>query len=292
MTASDLTPSPAYPAARPRLTFIGFSIALGIALVVASWLFILMDDRTQAHGLLSAETYARAWDFLKELAGIGTDATPAFLRADLWLESAALAYRTLIMSVLGIAFAGVVALVTFMFGARNVMLGELAPARSVGWRLLFFATRLFFIATRGVPELMWALIVVFVFSPGLLPGAVALGVHNAGILGKLASEVVEGLDLRPARALRSTGAGNMHILLYAILPQALPRFLTYLLYRWEVVIRTTIVVGFVAAGGLGLEFRLAMSYFQYTKIALLLVWYLILVLGVDFASAGLRRLAR
>jgi len=84
----------------------------------------------------------------------------------------------------------------------------------------------------------------------------------------------------------------MQLLLYGVLPQALPHFMTYLLYRWEVVIRTTVVVGFVAAGGMGMEFRLSMSSFHYTTVALLLAVYLILVLSVDFASSQLRRLAR
>ena len=77
-----------------------------------------------------------------------------------------------------------------------------------------------------------------------------------------------------------------------MLPQALPQLLTYLLYRWEVIIRTTVVVGFVAAGGLGREFRLQMSYLHYDDVALLLICYLALVVGVDLVSAGLRRLAR
>jgi phosphonate transport system permease protein len=69
--------------------------------------------------------------------------------------------------------------------------------------------------------------------------------------------------------------------------------MSHLLYRWwEVIIRTTIVVGFVAAGGLGMQFRLSMSAFEYTTVTLLLIWYLILVVGVDLASAGLRRPAR
>ncbi|MEE3006172.1 MAG: ABC transporter permease, partial [Chloroflexota bacterium] len=72
-------------------------------------------------------------------------------------------------------------------------------------------------------------------------------------------------------------------------PQALPHFLTYLLYRWEVIIRTTVVVGFVSAGGLGREFRLSLSFFHYTDLALLIMWYLILVLAVDLLSAWLRR---
>ena len=80
------------------------------------------------------------------------------------------------------------------------------------------------------------------------------------------------------------------MLLYGVLPQALPSFLTYLLYRWEVIIRTTVVVGFIAAGGLGREFRLSISLFHYTDVALIIAWYLILVMAVDLVSAALRKL--
>ena len=72
----------------------------------------------------------------------------------------------------------------------------------------------------------------------------------------------------------------------------MPQFLTYLLYRWEVVIRTTVVVGFVSAGGLGREFRLNLSFFQYTDVALIILWYLILVVAEDLLSALLRRMVR
>ena len=171
------------------------------------------------------------------------------------------------------------------------MTGDLSPYGSVAWKIVFVLTRAFFTLTRAIPELIWAMIIIFVFSPGILAGGIALGIHNAGVLGKLGSEVVEGLDQRPIRALRSTGAGRVQVLFYTVLPQALPRFVTYLFYRWEVIIRTTIVVGFVAAGGLGLEFRLAMSHFKYTEVALILFWYLIIVLAVDIVAAYLRRLA-
>ena len=81
------------------------------------------------------------------------------------------------------------------------------------------------------------------------------------------------------------------MLAYGIIPQAMPQFLTYLLYRWKVVIRTT-VVGFVSAGGLGREFRLSLSFFQYTDVALMILWYLVLVMAVDLLSAFLRRVVR
>ena len=277
---------------RPRITFVRASVFAILVLIVASWAFVLSLDRAQATAFFSAEAFTRAWGFLKDLLGIGSATAPAFSELDEWRRTGALAYKTLVMSVLGIGIAGGVALATFMFGARNIMVGELGAHGSWLWRGGFFVTRIFFIITRGVPELVWALLLVFILAPGILPGAIALGLHNAGILGKLSSEVVEGLDARPMRALRSTGAGRFQVLAYGVLPQALPRFITYLLYRWEVIIRTTIIVGFVAAGGLGLEFRLSMSHFQYTTVTLVLLWYLILVLGVDVAAALLRRLAR
>ena len=280
------------PWRRLRVGFVPFTILAVIALVGASWAFVLAADRGQGSAFFAVETFTRAWGFIKDLLGIDAEGTPAFARWEEWRETGSLAYNTLAMAVLGIGVAAGVALVTFMFGARNMMMGELAPYGSWLWRGGFFLTRIFFIVTRGIPELVWAMLIIFVFSPGILPGAIALGIHNGGILGKLASEVVEGLDTRPMRALRSTGANRFQVLAYGVLPQALPRFITYLLYRWEVIIRTTIVVGFVAAGGLGLEFRLSMSHFHYTNVTLILIWYLILVLGVDLVAAWLRRLAR
>jgi len=74
------------------------------------------------------------------------------------------------------------------------------------------------------------------------------------------------------------------------MPQAMPHFITYLLYRWEVVIRTTVVVGFVSAGGLGREFILRLNWFHYTDVTLILIWYLLMVIGVDVLSSWLRKI--
>ena len=276
----------------PRITFVRFTLALALALVASSWLFVLVLDRNYSHAFFSVETVTRAWSFLKELLGVGTGTTPAYLQASAWASAARLALDTLAMSVLAVAFAVAGALVTFMFAARNVMVGDLAPYGSRTWGVWLFVVRFVYAVTRSVPELVWAMLLVFVFAPGILPGAVALAIHNFGILGKLSAEVVEGMDERPSRALRTAGAGWLKVMVYGVLPAALPRFVTYSFYRWEVIIRTTIVVGLVAAGGLGMEFRLSLSHFHYTSVTLLLAWYLLLVLAVDLASAGMRRLAR
>ena len=269
----------------------GSAIAFGMLAVVA-WVQVLAGGDSGVGDLFRGDTWARAGEFAGELIGIGTDSAPAFLDGTSWRHAIGLSVETLAMSVLAAGMAGTAALASFLPAARNVAYGELGGQRRAIGVPGFVALRVLFAFTRGVPELVWALLIVFVFSPGVLAGALALAVHNYGILGKLAAEVVENMDTRPARALRGAGASNFQVVVYGVLPQALPQLLTYLLYRWEVIIRTTVVVGFVAAGGLGREFRLQMSYLHYDDVALLLICYLALVVGVDLASAGLRRLAR
>ena len=98
------------------------------------------------------------------------------------------------------------------------------------------------------------------------------------------------MEITSVKSLQTSGAGGAQLLLYAILPQLLPQFLTYLLYRWEVVIRTTVLVGLVSAAGLGREFRLSFSCFHYADLGLLLLWYVLLVISVDLTCSLLRKL--
>ena len=274
------------------MTFARISLYLAIAMTVAAWAYILYGGDSGVSDLFRGKTWENGSRFLSQLAGLTSDDTPAFLQPSKWLETGALAYNTLAMSVLAMLIAGAGAFATFMLAARNVTNGDLGNRPSPLGAIVYYLLRFFYAFTRGVPELVWAMLIVFFLSPGILPGAIALGLHNLGIMGRLTAEVVANLDLAPARALRSSGAGMFQILLYAVLPQALPHFVTYLLYRWEVVIRTTVVVGFVSAGGLGREFRLNLSFFHYDEVALIIMWYLLLVIAVDALSAYLRRMAR
>ncbi|MBM3943483.1 MAG: ABC transporter permease subunit [SAR202 cluster bacterium] len=279
--------------APPRRIFLSVTklSLLGVLLLVAvSWAYLIFGEDRDFPNLFAAAAWHGAGRLVGQLLGLGSATPPAYLQADRWLETGKLAYQTLAMSVLAIGLAGIGVLLTFLPAARNVSHGGLGGAPPRYWKILHHVIRLIYNLTRAVPELVWAMIIVFFLSPGVLPAAAALALHNLGIVGKLSAEVVENLDTAPARALRSAGATNSQMLLYGILPQALPHFLTYLLYRWEVVIRTTVVVGFVAAGGMGREFRLSLSFFHYTDLALLLIWYVILVTAVDLISAWMRRL--
>lgn len=272
-------------------TYIRLSLLAAIALIAGSWFFILAEEGYRLTELFSVVTWSELKLFAAQFAGIGNPKA-AFRDPQAWKRALELTYGTLLMSILAIGFAGIGMLLTVIPAARTAADGTLTLNRSWVNRSIYGLVRALYVFTRAVPELIWALLVVFIFKPGLLPGALALGLHNFGVLGKLCAEVVEDVDLRPARAIRSAGGSTAQMLLYAILPAVLPKFVTYLLYRWEVIIRTTIVVGFVAAGGLGYQFRLSMSWFHYTDVALLLFCYVGLVFAVDMLSGLLRRMAR
>lgn len=268
------------------ISFLGFVI-----LIIGSWGFIIFVDGGGISDLFSRSSLENAGSFLKQLLGIGEDQTPAFFQISKWHNALSLAKDTLAMSILAVGIASLGASLTIMPSARNIAFGELAPAPRL-WRLFFVFFRGIFLITRSIPELFWAMIIIFLLNPGIITGGLALAIHNFGVMGKLGSEVIEDMNPGPPRALRGTGANNYQLLLYGVLPMVLPQLLTYLFYRWEVIIRATIVVGFVAVGGLGYEFRLNMSFFRYTDITLLLTVYLLLVWVVDLTSVGLRRLSK
>ena len=124
--------------------------------------------------------------------------------------------------------------------------------------------------------------------PGILPGALALAIHNFGILGRLMAEVNENLLEAPLRGLRSLGATGSGIIFYGILPTNLARFLAYILYRWEVCLRETVIVGLVGAGGLGRLMTEQLSSFDYSGLAATLTVFVLLTVAVDFVSGWMR----
>ena len=267
-----------YRRQRQPLTFARASLYTFFLIAATSWGFILLSGDSGLIDLFTIKTWGNAGRFLSAMMGLNSEITPAYLQASRWMDTGKLAYQTLAMSVLAISISGIGAFLTLLLAARNVSNGALGGAPSLAGTVAYHITRSSYTFSRGVPELVWAMIIVFFLSPGILPGALALGFHNYGIVGRLTAEVVENLDPAPTQALRSAGASNAKMLLYGILPQALPQFITYLLYRWEVVIRTTVVVGFVSAGGLGREFILRLNWFHYTDVSLIIIWYLALVI--------------
>jgi phosphonate transport system permease protein len=267
------------------------SMWCGLALVLASWSYVLFIHGIDWAGLFSASNMANASEFLNQLLGADVE-EPAFLSAEQWWEAGRLTLDTLKMSILGIGLAGLGMLGTIMLGARTTADGRITLRSTRTGRFLFGVVRCLYVFARSIPELFWAMLIILVVRPGILAGALALAIHNFGILGKLCSEVVEDLDVRPLRSLRQNGANLTQILFYGIIPTVTPKFLTYLLYRWESIIRASIVVGFVSAGGLGRTFKLSMNWFHYSEVTLYLICYFILVVAVDVISGLLRALAK
>jgi phosphonate transport system permease protein len=267
------------------------SILLTLLLLSSSWWYIFAFDNASFSDLFSEKNALYAKEFFAGLIGVD-ELQPAFLNIESWKEVLALTYETLRMSIMAIGFSTIAMFLTVIPAARNIANGSLTlVGRWYNW--LFFAfVRIIYIISRAIPELIWAMIIVFIFKPGILPGAIALALHNFGILGKLCAEVMEDLDERPVRHLALSGASPIQMLLYGVLPAVLPKFLTYILYRWEVIMRTTIVVGMVGAGGLGQQFKMSLSFFHYSDVTLILLCYCILVFIADFISETARKTAK
>jgi phosphonate transport system permease protein len=190
----------------------------------------------------------------------------------------------------------IIALTTVFFASRNLiysgLLYEMEPKG--GWKRAlrmapYLSAKSLLNLLRTIPEMVWALIFVFLVGLGPFPGVLALGVHTGGVLGKLFGEVLEDVDPQPIEALQATGANRLQILFYGIMPQVLPQFISYTLYRWEVNIRVAAVLGFVGAGGLGQRIHIAISLFLENQLLTLIMAIYILVTLVDYLSAYLRQ---
>lgn len=270
-----------------RGKFSQVSNGLFLAMVIGSWYFIFVFEGADLGKFFSSKNIFYGKRFLGKLINIfGEDS--AFRDPKVLKNTIYLTWDTLKMSILAISLSVLAMGIVVIPAARNAANGELTLKKRWYSKTLFLSIRGAYIFSRAVPELIWATLIVFILKPGIITGALALALHNFGILGKLCSEVIEDMNLKPIRNLSSSGAATPQLLIYGVFPAVMPKFITYILYRWEVIIRTTIVVGFVGAGGLGQQFKLSMSFFRYTEITLLLLCYLFLVVLADLVCIFLR----
>lgn len=156
-------------------------------------------------------------------------------------------------------------------------------------RILAVPARLLAAGLRGVPELLWALLFVATVGLGPAAGVYAIGLHGAGLLAKLSSEQLEAVDPAPVEAVRVTGATRTATAIWAILPQARAGIASQVWYLWECNIRSSVIVGFVGAGGIGQALGIALRLFRYQELATLIITVLVLVVVVDRLSLRYRR---
>ncbi len=191
------------------------------------------------------------------------------------------ARESLQMSFLAIVIATVLAIPIAFLGARTRRSWIRRPA-----------VRLFAMLLRSIPPTVWALLVLFVVLPGILPGAIALGIYTAGVLGRLYGDALENASLGPRDLLLASGAQPRSAALYATLPEVAPTWTAFSLYRWEVAARESVVVGIVGAGGLGRLISAQTNAFAFATLTSTLIMIIVLTLFVDTISSATRRSLR
>ncbi len=277
-------PSPDAPPARPLPW--GRWSWLAALLLLAAWSFSVGEGAFLS--LLRGESLA-------QMGGYAAKFWPPAAEAPFLALVARAALETLAISIAGTLFSVVLAGGMLYFAASEEILGSggewegSSLRRTAPRRALYALARTALNFFRTVPELIWAIFFVFAVGLGPFAGALALGVHNGGVLGKLYAETLENVRPGPVEALRAGGAGRASAFLYGALPQAWPQVIAYTLYRWEVNIRTAAILGFVGAGGLGQQIHIAISLFLESRLATLTLAIFLLVNAVDLASGWLRR---
>jgi len=154
--------------------------------------------------------------------------------------------------------------------------------------LLYNLARFILNATRSISEIIFALIFVAAVGLGPFPGVLALAFHSVGMLGKFLADAIENIDSGPVEALLATGANKWQVIVYAVLPQVLPEFVTLCLYRWELNFRSATILGIVGAGGIGFELITSMRLFKYPDMTAILIIILTMVIAVDSISSYIR----
>ena len=196
-------------------------------------------------------------------------------------------------SVLGNAIRGAIqtiqiAIVGTMVAAMLALPVGFAAARNTAPRWLFYTSRLLLNAFRAVDTLVYALFFVAAVGLGPFPGVLAVIVYTTTVLAKLYSEAIEAIEPGPVEAVRATGATALQVLRWGVLPQLVPQFLSFTLYRFETNIRAAAVLGFVGAGGIGFYVQTYLRLLNYPAAASVLLVLVGLVMVVDFASSRLR----
>ena len=206
---------------------------------------------------------------------LGGDLSYWFYGLRKWLD---LLLETVLMAYLATLLGSIGALLLCFLGSAN-----LASSR---WSYLV-ARRLaeFF---RTVPDLVFALIFVFAFGIGPLPGILAIALHSLGANGKLFAEANENIDMAPIEGLRAAGAGWTQIMRFAVIPQVLPNYVSYVLWRFEINVRTAAVMGFVGAGGIGMELIVAVRSLYYEDISAILILIVLTVSLIDIGCEKVR----
>ncbi len=164
----------------------------------------------------------------------------------------------------------------------------LAAGNTTPNRATWFIGRFLLVTSRSVNTIVWGLLFVAIFGPGPVAGIWAVAARSIGFVGKLIGEAIEEIDHGAVEAIEATGASRLQVMLIAILPQVLPVVFGTMIYRWDINIRESTVLGFVGAGGIGIQLYASINQFAWQQVSVMLLAVFGVVLVSEFVSATVR----
>jgi phosphonate transport system permease protein len=258
---------------RRKRIYGGVLLALFIALMVAG--FRTADDRNAGS---FGDGYQRIFDYPAEVLSEAVEKIAE-------LPAHVVHFLPALIETLNIA--GASTLIGAIFGT---LLSLLSTRGMAPWPALIPLFRRIMDICRAIPEIVIALVLIFLLGGGPVPAMIAIAIHTAGALGKLFSEVNENASLKPVEGLNSTGATWAQRMWLGVIPQVGPNYVSYALLRFEINIRASAILGFVGAGGIGYELKNSMSWGQgkYDEAAAIFILLFVTIVVVDQISGTLR----
>ena len=188
-------------------------------------------------------------------------------------------FQAMLATSLGALFA-----LPFSFLAAKNLTGR---SRLSVW--IYYLSRAIFNILRSIEALLYVVIFIFWVGIGPFAGMLALSVTSFALIGKLFSEAIENIDLGPIEAITAVGADRLQTIVYAVIPQIVPPFISYLIYQWDINIRMATIIGFAGGGGIGLTLTTFFGSLQYHRAGTVVACIVVVVALMDFASAKLRQ---
>ncbi len=190
--------------------------------------------------------------------------------------------ETIFLALMSTTLGAILAVPVGFLAARNLM------GSNVVTLAIYFVVRTILNIIRSIEPLIIAIIFVVIVGLGPFPGVIAITLHTVAALGKLYSEVIEGIDPGPLEAIRATGGNWVQMVRYAVIPQIVPPFMSFTIYRWDINVRTSTIIGFVGGGGIGFYLYQWIIKGDYRAIGSTFIAIVIIVMILDFVSARIR----
>jgi phosphonate transport system permease protein len=223
-----------------------------------NWSFVW--DAPEQAGNMIARGFPPRWEYLNELWG------------PLW--------DTLNIATLG----------TLIGVAIAIPIAFLAASNTTPHPIVRYIALVVIVASRSVNSLIWALLLVVILGPGVLAGIIAIGLRSIGFTGKLFYEAIEEIDTEPVEAVTATGASAAQVLSYGIWPQVMPSIFGVSVYRWDINIRESTVVGLVGAGGIGIQLQASVNVLRWGQVSMILLVIFLTVFVSEWVSAKVRQM--